>query len=758
MPVYPIQDSFVRGEVSPRLHARAGLDLYKAALKTCVNFITLPHGGIRKRGGTYFVNQSKELGYAVRTIPFIYSRDQAYCLEVGDLYARVYAYAGLVLDGDDEHVEFTTPWDADDIGDLQFTQSADVMWVTHEDYPTQRISRLSAEEFICEEAEFDDGPFLAQNFDEAHTLYISHATGSGRTVTASAATFAAGDVGRLIRIDMETYEAIPPWEAGADLTQTTPSGKLTRYNGNVYECKTTQTVLRNYTGGTPPTHREGIELDGPGETSASIIPGSTVHVGMEWEYKHSGYGVALITGYTSPTVVTVTVLAEFPSQVVGSGNASYKWRLGAFGGDNGYPRAATISDERLTFVQRFGVYGSAVGIFDSFRTGSLASDAFAFQNASNEANEIVGIVDADGSLALLTGAGVRRLSGSGIDETLSPTSFKNRAPATARASDIQPIRTDAGFVYAKRAYGGIIELVASQNTFQTGDLGQISEHIFKRGVVRLAYQEEPDPIIWAPLANGEMGAVTYQSEQEVRGCHRHKIADGLALIEDCCLTPGLAGNDDLWLAVRITVQGVVRRYIVVVQPAFESPDLSAPLGIMDSFMVDLGLTYQGDPISAVEGLDHLEGLEVVALADGVVRRGLIVDGGAVSLFDAEGNPAPASHIHVGLAYTAEAETLELDPGGRDGTTRGRKKKLTEGIVPLLETANLEMRAHGREDWEPVENPTLAITDADAIPILVTDNIRVPLEDSWEGQCRVQFRAADPVPCTILAIVPGADSE
>ena len=28
------------------------LDLYRAALSRCENFVTLPHGGIRKRGGT----------------------------------------------------------------------------------------------------------------------------------------------------------------------------------------------------------------------------------------------------------------------------------------------------------------------------------------------------------------------------------------------------------------------------------------------------------------------------------------------------------------------------------------------------------------------------------------------------------------------------------------------------------------------------------------------------------------------------------
>lgn len=47
--LYPVQDTFVRGEISPRIHARASLDLYRAALSKCENFVTLPHGGSQLR-------------------------------------------------------------------------------------------------------------------------------------------------------------------------------------------------------------------------------------------------------------------------------------------------------------------------------------------------------------------------------------------------------------------------------------------------------------------------------------------------------------------------------------------------------------------------------------------------------------------------------------------------------------------------------------------------------------------------------------
>ncbi|MER9629807.1 hypothetical protein [Mesorhizobium sp. M0296] len=55
--LYPIQDAFIRGEISPRLHARASLELYRAALSKCTNFVTLPHGGIRSVAAPIFARR-----------------------------------------------------------------------------------------------------------------------------------------------------------------------------------------------------------------------------------------------------------------------------------------------------------------------------------------------------------------------------------------------------------------------------------------------------------------------------------------------------------------------------------------------------------------------------------------------------------------------------------------------------------------------------------------------------------------------------
>jgi hypothetical protein len=445
--LFPSQDSFVRGEVSPRLHSRASLDLYRAGLSSCANFITLPHGGMRKRGGTRFIAPVKNSAHNVRGIPFVYSKDQAYWLEFGNLYVRVYAYGGYVT-------EFVTPWAHADVKDLSFAQSGDVMWVVHPSYAPRKITRLSNASWSVTTVSFSDGPFDARNLEEAETAYVSAVTGS-ITITSNAAIFSSSDVGRLFKIELVSYNNIVPWEAGGVVTADTGGADpitRVRYDGQVYDVTDTITSPR-YFGNTPPTHTRGTEQDGLVKYDVALDAIS----GVSLLYRHSGFGVARITGFTNANTVTATVVSRFPDEVVGSGNASYLWSFGAFQPGN-YPVAVALFEERLFFASSTSVYGSKTGDFESFETGEKDDDALEFFLASTEANDILWLEDADGFLAIGTLGGVRALSGSGIDEALTPSSFKNRSSSTHRCSSIRPVNSGAAFLYVTNDRFSIAEM------------------------------------------------------------------------------------------------------------------------------------------------------------------------------------------------------------------------------------------------------------------------------------------------------------
>lgn len=820
--LYPIQDVFTRGEVSPRLHARASLDLYRAALSKCENFITLPHGGIRKRGGTYFVAEVKTSAKKTRTIPFIFSADQAYALEFGDLYIRVYAYGARV-----GTVEVASPYLEADLFDLQYIQSADQMWITCKNYPVKVLTRTAHTTWSLTDFEFLDGPYDPIN-DTSTTLtpastgnaipvMTSNTLPSG-TVTntgASASAYKAFDGVKQDSVQIangpsgylryqyggggakavDAYWITAPndhsdnssptqWQFqgshnGIDWTtldsqagQTGWSKSETRFFEFANKVAYEYYQLLFSGGGTSDTDIGELALHeyAPSQTpfnlTASSIVGINVSVGNTgtgFQTSDVGRSIRLLGGdlhwrwakiiaRTSTTVVTVQLYGHALTDL----SPITRWRLGTFVPGK-YVQSGSLFEERLAFSRKFSLYASVTGDFDNFALGEKDTDALEFiQAGGGQANDIVWIADADGALLTATAGGIRAMSGSGVDEALTPSSFKNRKSRTFGAAPIRPVDAGQSFLYVTRSRKAIAELTqTNMGKYTSDDVGQISEHIPKKGVIELAFQTDPDPLLWFPLDNGELGGYTHQPSQEVRGMHRHDIAgsfsgSGWGIVESACVTPGQDGNDDLWLIVKRTIGGVTKRYIEIKTSPFEYGDIT------DAFEVDCGLTYSGAAVTTVGGASHLAGQAVDVLADGKVYRGLTVSGGGNVTLPV--GSAAAAKWQLGLPYTGAADSLELDVGGKDGSIIGRRKKVAKVILSLFETdvSGLSIQSFQRGRWEPVRVPSIATPTGMAT--LFTGNVDVPIDDSWEGQGRIRIRHTNPTPCTIRAFTPVFDAE
>ncbi len=105
-----------------------------------------------------------------------------------------YSSGGVV----NEIYEIATPWLTADLSQLKFVQSADTLFVVHPSYAPRIITRTSDTAWTITTLVQKDGPYLDEN-TTATTLTPSGTTGSV-TITASTATFASTDVGRLIRM------------------------------------------------------------------------------------------------------------------------------------------------------------------------------------------------------------------------------------------------------------------------------------------------------------------------------------------------------------------------------------------------------------------------------------------------------------------------------------------------------------------------------------------------------------------------------
>lgn len=138
--VTPIITNFTAGELSPFLDGRVDISRYYNSAKTLENFLTLPAGGIKRRPGTYYVEEVKDSTRKTRLIPFQFSTSQAYIIEFGDRYCRFYANRGQILSSGAAY-EITSPYLEAHLFDLQFAQDADTMWIVHPLYKPRKLTR-----------------------------------------------------------------------------------------------------------------------------------------------------------------------------------------------------------------------------------------------------------------------------------------------------------------------------------------------------------------------------------------------------------------------------------------------------------------------------------------------------------------------------------------------------------------------------------------------------------------------------------------
>lgn len=290
------QVSFASGEISPRLFARVDISRFQSALSTCKNFIPRPYGGVENRPGLQFLNECK-LTQATRLIPFQFSTVQTYVLEMGNQYIRFYKDGGLVVIPDGEPnagdpVEVSTPWNPEDLDLIKYTQSADVMYFVHPDYPPQTLSRTDVDQFELAPFDYEEGPFQPQNIDDSVAIYSDGYEGVV-TLTSTKAIFDEDMENSFIKLSQSLDIAVKSWEVSKSVVV----GDQRAASGHYYEARNAAT-----TGTLRPSHIEGVESDGA----------------VEWEYIHSGFGIVRIQQYISPTSVKGEVVSRLPNSVVGA--------------------------------------------------------------------------------------------------------------------------------------------------------------------------------------------------------------------------------------------------------------------------------------------------------------------------------------------------------------------------------------------------------------------------------------------------------
>jgi hypothetical protein len=141
------------------------------------------------------------------------------------------------------------------------------------------------------------------------------------------------------------------------------------------------------------------------------------------------------------------------------------------------------------------------------------------------------------------------------------------------------------------------------------------------------------------------------------------------------------------------------------------------------------------------GLTHLEGETVDVVIDGAVIPQKVVASGAIDLDGVYGNK-----IHVGLPYTTKIKTMKLHAGSQTGTSRGKKQKANKATLIFHETVGGK---YGMDEDNLFDIPFGYGNQ----PVLTSDDIDVDLPGDWDDKAEVVIVHDQPLPFTLKGIIP-----
>lgn len=536
-----------------------------------------------------------------------------------------FAVGALITKGGAAY-SISSPYQAEDLSGLQTIQSADVMYIVHQDYATRQLSRFSDTDWTLEVVDFTGGPFMDENKDEDWTITPSAKTGD-ITLTASADTFEAGHVGALWRIN----HLMDANTISGDLSGVSSSATLEVQAGRDIDLTTsgnyivTAKLERSYDGGS--TWRDasrtfylnGVQ-DGnlhyaDTEAVANALYRFTV---VTYQYGPIGFvlsarpgefgGIVEITGVSDARTASATVETgdgELTDFDLADTTATFRWSEGSWSEKNGYPGAVTFFQERLvlggTKNEPQSVWLSQTDDWTNFKSEELEDSALRFLAASDQVNAIQWLVG-HSTLLIGTSGGEWKLSG-GTSQELTFKNYNMSRQSTYGSERIQAMAINNNVVYAQREAEKIRQMrfAFEQDAWLSPDLSLLAEHITKGGITEMAYQRIPQPTLWCVRSDGQLLGVTLEDSQEVVGWYRY-IFDGD--VKSVAVIPG-TNEDQVWIAVRRTIEGVDKRYIEQFQPIYFGDQ-------EDAFYVDSGLSFDGGAAVVISNITQADPAVVTA--------------------------------------------------------------------------------------------------------------------------------------------------
>lgn len=789
-----------------------------------------------------------------------------------------------------------SPYAATDLPLLKYTQSADVMSLTHTSYPPYDLERLGPTNWVLAPTNF--GVDIAAPAGATATATVQPSGASSPPTLPAAYAY---EVTAVSALDGQESQPSPIANIvnGVDMAETAGSNIInwnavigvgfyqvyrapTSYNtdpgnpndalpvpvgaffGLVGSSFGTQFVDSNIIpdfSQSPPQHQDPFA---PGQVleitvTASSVDWTTAAVGIT-----SGTGTGFVGEVVISSAAIVAVIVLNPGQnylpgdtVTFTGDGTSASATLVVGPTTGtYPGVVSYFQQRRFYAQTINqpdtYFASQTGHFTNFDVSNPVSDSDALEGTpwSEKIDGIQWMLSMPLGLLTFTGSGVWQVGAPGAFAS-SPASITPANQIAVPQSSIgcsaqlPPIRVNWDVLYFQSKGYSVRDLTYQIffNIYAGTDISWPSSHLLTSYTAeQWCYCDEPWRIVWTVRNDGILLSLTYLKEQEVAGWARHDTqgqvrsvcsvteppVDALYLVVERLRSTSLTGyfiermDNRLWQGVEDTwaVDAAVGSVLVnpaavlwatsasgpvqftALAPVFVPGDVGMVLrsgggiAVISQYLSDqlvngtwvypcqqlvpnyptpvpikqaAGAWSLAPPLTQVFGLLHLMGEQVVGLADGVPIGPFTVsvDGG-VTL------PFPASNVRLGLAFTAQVQSLYLETGTQP-TVQGRRKSIF-AVTARFEASSPSQVGTNQPDTSAISPPGLfdvwpnlpqaSAANVQPMPTaayttpggamaqpLFTGDQRVLVTSVWAKPGQAAVQQTLPMPLNLLALIP-----
>lgn len=783
-----IKNSFLGGQISPTATGRTDLPQYPHACEILKNMIPLTSGGAYRRPGTLHVDYSYMSGNgAPRMIEFIASRKEAYAIAIysnvgGTPQMVAYRATGNRTNAyQSSNVAGTPPWKyrtaADSTGtddemfELQYTQSVDVMYLTHPNHKPQKLIRSSMDNFSM-----NDFDFGLTGLDLVHAYPYRNQSATGSTLACSVQTAGSTGVLTLAPVASDNFR-FDPKHVGAIFVIDSGSGGVGAVQVTSY---------------TDPTH---VNI------KVIVTLGGMVAKPAWWESAWSDYrGWPRSVCLYQQRMIFASTYAQ-PDTLWFSGAQQF----------GVYPVMSQLAmSKTISGTARVVSYQDSTSPGDGWSTGPAGDDPFTKSLSQSQLDAILWL-SPDKEL----------LVGTLSQEWLVSYDSASTGFNVGTAVGVIQSKYGSDWIRPSRIGYELIFVTGSQDEVRAYQYNYIDASFFAEPV-QLMFDEYPKAerygsapgrrkyrqiawdvtrqTLWCLDSCGNFFGMTRDRKLQVTSWHTHEfggfdpdtthginpLGSGLTTAADpsyfapiggvlsFTIVPNpISGVNDIWLAIKRIYNGQISVSIermigknTVRDTCFEQvyPGVSAT----EPFFVDNAYTFgdNGDGTLVYNG-PVSEGSNTQFVGNyfsptyGIFK---ITSGGA----DGSGNvtinqplspdygTTISNWLVLGQPFSSVVQTTRIDSGSVIGTAQGAIKRITRVIVRLFKTIGAKVGSPPTsEDHNDLEDVNFMDPNApmgESPEIFTGDKIVGPLSTTYDRSGYVYLRQDEPMPFTVVSIV------